>query len=105
MFDISFTEMLLIVTVALVVVGPKQLPSVARAIGILLAQLRRMATAFKADIQQEIEKTQRTIINVDSSPLSSEIKPHQAVPQDSNTSQQDMKISPSEQGDAPPKQV
>ncbi|WP_308444354.1 Sec-independent protein translocase subunit TatA/TatB, partial [Laribacter hongkongensis] len=41
MFDISFGEMLLIGIVALVVIGPEKLPSVARTLGALVGRMQR----------------------------------------------------------------
>jgi sec-independent protein translocase protein TatB len=41
MFDIGFSEMLLLAAIALIAIGPKQLPEVARTVGRLLNELRR----------------------------------------------------------------
>ncbi len=55
MFDISFTEIMVIADVALIVVGPEQLPKVARTLGHLLGRLRRYVGDVKNDIQREME--------------------------------------------------
>lgn len=55
MFDIGFTELLLIGLVALVVVGPERLPRVARTLGHLAGRLQRYVADVKADIHREIE--------------------------------------------------
>lgn len=55
MFDIGFSEMLLIAVVALVVIGPERLPKVARTMGHLFARLQRYVNEVKADINREIE--------------------------------------------------
>ncbi|MBI2319090.1 MAG: Sec-independent protein translocase subunit TatB [Betaproteobacteria bacterium] len=55
MFDIGFSEMLLIGVVALVVIGPERLPKVARTMGHLFARLQRYVNEVKADINREIE--------------------------------------------------
>ena len=55
MFDISFTEIMVIAVVTLVVVGPERLPKVARTLGHLLGRVRRYVSNVKRDIQQEIE--------------------------------------------------
>jgi sec-independent protein translocase protein TatB len=55
MFDIAFTEMLLIAVVALVVIGPERLPKVARTMGHMFARLQRYVNDVKADINREIE--------------------------------------------------
>lgn len=55
MFDISFTEMLIISIVALIVIGPERLPGVARTIGHLLGRARRFVDNVKTDVRHEIE--------------------------------------------------
>jgi len=55
MFDVSFTELMLIGVVALVVIGPERLPKVARTIGHLLGRAQRYVTDVKSDIQREID--------------------------------------------------
>jgi sec-independent protein translocase protein TatB len=55
MFDIGFSELLVIGVVALVVIGPERLPRVARTMGHLAGRLQRYVTDVKADINREIE--------------------------------------------------
>src|SRR5687767_8818288 len=55
MFDIGFTELLVIGVVALVVIGPEKLPRVARTVGVLAGRLQRYVSDVKADINREIE--------------------------------------------------
>ncbi|HLV28304.1 MAG TPA: Sec-independent protein translocase protein TatB [Burkholderiaceae bacterium] len=55
MFDVSFTELLLIGVVALVVIGPERLPKVARTAGHLLGRAQRYVSDVKTDIQREID--------------------------------------------------
>lgn len=55
MFDISFTELLIIAVVALVVLGPERLPKVARTMGHLLGRAQRYMGDVKRDIQKEME--------------------------------------------------
>jgi len=54
MFGIGFPELLLILIVALLVVGPSRLPQVARAIGKALGEFRRMADDVKETIEHEL---------------------------------------------------
>ena len=58
MFDISFTELMLIGIVALVVIGPQRLPRVARTIGHLVGRAQRYVGDVKSDIQREMELDQ-----------------------------------------------
>lgn len=55
MFDISFSEILAIAVVALIVLGPERLPKVARTLGHLLGRAQRYAHDVKNDIQREME--------------------------------------------------
>jgi sec-independent protein translocase protein TatB len=55
MFDIGFSELIVIGVIALIVVGPERLPKVARTAGLLLGRLQRYVSDFKADIGREIQ--------------------------------------------------
>jgi sec-independent protein translocase protein TatB len=55
MFDIAFTELMVIGVVALIVIGPEKLPRLARTAGVLLGRLQRYVSDVKADINREIE--------------------------------------------------
>lgn len=55
MFSISFGEMVIILMVCLLVVGPKRLPSMARFCGHFISRLNRQATAIKREIKREME--------------------------------------------------
>jgi len=55
MFDIGFSEIVVIGVVALVVVGPERLPKTARTLGHLFGRLQRYVSEVKADISREME--------------------------------------------------
>jgi sec-independent protein translocase protein TatB len=55
MFDIGFSELLVIGVVALIVIGPERLPRVARTIGHLMGRMQRYVADVKADIDREVE--------------------------------------------------
>jgi len=55
MFDIGFSELLVIGVVALIVIGPEKLPRVARTVGHLLGRMQRYVADVKADINREVE--------------------------------------------------
>ncbi|MCX7628407.1 MAG: Sec-independent protein translocase protein TatB [Methylophilaceae bacterium] len=61
MFDVAFSEILVIVVVALIVIGPQKLPQVARMLGALVGRLQRYVATVKADIERELrlEETRR----------------------------------------------
>ncbi|HYN27879.1 MAG TPA: Sec-independent protein translocase protein TatB [Burkholderiales bacterium] len=55
MFDIGFSELLVIAIVALIVIGPQRLPTVARTLGHLFGRMQRYVNDVKADISREME--------------------------------------------------
>ena len=55
MFDIGFSEIVVIAVVALVVIGPERLPKTARTLGHLFGRLQRYVSDVKADISREME--------------------------------------------------
>lgn len=55
MFDIGFSELVVIGAVALVVIGPEELPRVARTAGQLMGRLRRYVSDVKSDISREMD--------------------------------------------------
>lgn len=55
MFDIGFSEILLIAVVALVVIGPERLPGVARNVGRFAGKLQRYVHDIKRDFNREVE--------------------------------------------------
>lgn len=54
MFDIAFTELLLVSAIALLVIGPERLPETIRTIMLWLGRIRRTFTSIKTEIEQEI---------------------------------------------------
>ena len=76
MFDIGFSELMVIALVALIVIGPERLPRVARTLGHLAGRLQRYVADVKADINREVEldelrkmrdSVQQTASNMESS--------------------------------------
>src|SRR3954463_3262556 len=55
MFDIGFSELMVIAIVALIVIGPERLPKVARTLGHLFGRMQRYVNDVKADISREME--------------------------------------------------
>jgi sec-independent protein translocase protein TatB len=55
MFDISFTEMMVIAAIALVVIGPERLPKVTRQAGRWVTKLRRYVDDVKSDFNRQVE--------------------------------------------------
>ena len=55
MFDVAFSELVVIAIVALIVIGPEKLPKVARALGVLAGRMQRYVATVKADISREMQ--------------------------------------------------
>ncbi|MDD4910927.1 MAG: Sec-independent protein translocase protein TatB [Sideroxydans sp.] len=55
MFDVAFSEMVVIALVALIVIGPERLPQVARTAGHLWGRVQRYVTTVKNDISNEMD--------------------------------------------------
>jgi sec-independent protein translocase protein TatB len=55
MFDVGFSEIVVIAVVALIVIGPERLPKTARTLGHLFGRLQRYVNEVKADINREME--------------------------------------------------
>lgn len=55
MFDIGFWEILLILVLALVVIGPERLPGAARTLGLWVGKARRYVEGVKGEVEQEFD--------------------------------------------------
>jgi sec-independent protein translocase protein TatB len=69
MFDIGWSELLIIAVVAIIVIGPKDLPRVLRNLGRAMGAVRRTASEFKAQFEDavrdsELEELQREFADV-----------------------------------------
>lgn len=54
MFDVSFSELVLILVVGLIVFGPEKLPEVVRTAGLWIGKLRRSFNNIRAEIEREV---------------------------------------------------
>lgn len=66
MFDVSFSELLVIAVIALLVIGPEKLPKVARVAGTLMGRMQRYAAQVKEEVNrearfEELQKLQQEI--------------------------------------------
>ena len=60
MFNMGMTEMLIIGAIALVVIGPKKLPDLARALGRGMTEFRKATNEFKTTIKDELDDSGAT---------------------------------------------
>jgi sec-independent protein translocase protein TatB len=64
MFDIGFSELIMVGLVSLLVIGPERLPKVARLAGFWIGKTRNMVASVKAEIKQELQAEElRQIFN------------------------------------------
>ena len=54
MFDVSFSELMVIAVVALLVIGPEKLPKVARTVGAFTGRMQRYVAQIKDEINREV---------------------------------------------------
>lgn len=59
MFGIGSTELLVILVVALIVIGPSKLPDIMRTLGKGMAEFRRMSTDVKSTLEAEVDRADR----------------------------------------------
>lgn len=90
MFEVGFSELVLIGIVALLVIGPERLPGIARTAGLWLGRMRSMVSSVKHDIDrelrtQELERILRDQVRLPTTEelLESPTKPKPVVPSSS----------------------
>jgi sec-independent protein translocase protein TatB len=84
MFDIGFWELVLIGVVALLVIGPERLPSVARTLGLWVGKFTRFVSSVKSDIDRELKAEElKRVIQEQQSSLGSDI--HEIIEDTKNT--------------------
>jgi len=58
MFDIGWSELVVIGIVALIAIGPKELPGVLRAVGQWIGKIKRMASEFQGQFQEAMREAE-----------------------------------------------
>jgi sec-independent protein translocase protein TatB len=58
-FDIAWTELLIVAVIAVIVVGPKELPGMLRAFGKTFSQVRRTAREFQSTFDEALRDAER----------------------------------------------
>ncbi|MFD2643914.1 Sec-independent protein translocase protein TatB [Pseudomonas japonica] len=91
MFGISFSELLLVGLVALVVLGPERLPGAARTAGLWVGRLKRSFNAIKQEVEREIgaDEIRRQLHNEHILSMEQEarriLNPQSVIPDPANT--------------------
>ncbi len=89
MFNLGFTELLLLGAIALIFIGPKQLPDVARTVGRFLNELKRASSDFqstltgdfKDDLNQRITEHRHGHLENHPEDDANKIAPHEMGPE------------------------
>jgi sec-independent protein translocase protein TatB len=117
MFDIGFSELIVIGLVALVVVGPERLPKVARTVGLFLGRMQRYVYDVKTEINREIQLDElkklqsefSTTAHALESSVRQEIESAQSVFSDlaheARSTRDDLKTTAENTENAPPEEV
>lgn len=74
MFDISWTEFLVIGVVALIVIGPKELPAVMRTLGQWTRKIRGMASEFQNQFQEAVREAEMADLKKEVDDLAQDVK-------------------------------
>lgn len=74
MFDIAWSKLMIIGVVALIVIGPKDLPGVLRSLGEMVGKLRRMADEFRGQFSDAMRESQFDDIKKDMSDLGDSVR-------------------------------
>jgi len=61
MFNVGGPEVLVILLVALIVLGPHQLPKAARQVGQVMAEIRKVSTGFQRELTSALEAEEKKV--------------------------------------------
>jgi len=106
MFDVSWSELLLIAVVALVFIGPKELPGVLRAVGQWTGKIKRMASEFQDQFREAIREAEVADLKKDideaTSKLNTDLDPFSGSSDSAEWKHSEPTASPVPAADAPP---
>ena len=54
MFDIAFSELLLVAVISLIVMGPNQIPETVRSVGLWVGRIRQAISSAKRELENEV---------------------------------------------------
>jgi sec-independent protein translocase protein TatB len=74
MFDIGWSELLVIGIVALIVIGPKELPGALRTLGQWMSKIRRMASEFQGQFQEAMREAENDQLKKDMDDMAAKAK-------------------------------
>jgi sec-independent protein translocase protein TatB len=73
MFDIGWGELVVIGIVALIAIGPKELPTVLRTLGQFMGKVRRMASEFQGQFQEAMREAEMADLKKQAEDLKSSV--------------------------------
>ncbi len=74
MLDIGWSKLLLIAVIALIVIGPKELPAVLRTVGHWMGKARRMAAEFQSQFQEAMREAEMADLKKHADDLNSAVR-------------------------------
>src|ERR1051326_1032411 len=74
MFDIGWGELVVIGIVALIAIGPKELPTVLRTLGLWMGKIKRMANEFQGQFQEALREAEMADLKKQAEDLHSTVK-------------------------------
>ena len=93
MFNVGGGEVIVILLIALIVLGPDKLPGAARQVGKYLNEFRRISSGFQDEIRSAMDVTNQTV--TDAPPAASPTEPGAADPEaDATTPASDVTTEP-----------
>ncbi len=54
MFDIAFSELILVAVISLIVMGPNQIPETVRSVGLWVGRIRQAISSAKRELENEV---------------------------------------------------
>lgn len=90
MFDVGFSELIMVGLIALLVIGPERLPKAARIAGYWLGKTRNTIASVKAEIKQELHAEEMRQLLQQQQSIADEL---QQIASDSQVAADDIKAS------------
>ena len=81
MFDIGWGELVVIGIVALIAIGPKELPTVLRSLGQWMGKIRRMAAEFQGQFQEALREAEMVDLKKQADDLTSTVTDGAKLPE------------------------